>query len=48
MENIEKIELLFYYKFGVYKWEVMGEEYLLEGVNLLSKEIMDKIVVIFE
>lgn len=48
MENIEKIELLPYHKLGAHKWEAMGEEYPLEGVNPPSKETMDKIVAILE
>ncbi|ELD1797502.1 pyruvate formate lyase 1-activating protein [Vibrio fluvialis] len=48
MDNVEKIELLPYHKLGAHKWEAMGEEYPLEGVNPPSKETMDKIVSILE
>ncbi len=44
MDNIEKIELLPYHKLGAHKWEAMGIEYPLEGVEPPSKETMDKIV----
>lgn len=48
MINIEKIELLFYYELGKYKWIVMGEEYKLDGVKFFIVEIMDCVKGIFE
>ncbi|MGF1765300.1 pyruvate formate lyase 1-activating protein [Aliivibrio kagoshimensis] len=44
MTNIEKIELLPYHKLGAHKWEALGLDYPLEGVNPPSKETMDKMV----
>ncbi|GAL10106.1 pyruvate formate-lyase activating enzyme [Vibrio astriarenae] len=44
MDNIEKVELLPYHKLGAHKWEALGHEYPLEGVNPPSKEVMDSIV----
>ncbi len=46
MTNIEKIELLPYHKLGAHKWEALGHDYPLEGVNPPSKETMDKMVTI--
>ncbi len=44
MDNIEKVELLPYHKLGAHKWEALGIEYPLDGVNPPSKETMDEIV----
>ena len=44
MYNIEKIELLPYHQLGAHKWEAMGLEYPLDGVNPPSKETMEKMV----
>ncbi|MCL4171225.1 UNVERIFIED_CONTAM: hypothetical protein GTU68_049359 [Idotea baltica] len=44
MDNIEKIELLPYHQLGAHKWEAMGYDYPLEGVNPPSKETMEKMV----
>ncbi len=44
MDNIEKIELLPYHKLGAHKWEAMGIDYPLDGVQPPSKETMDNIV----
>ncbi|MFC3025485.1 pyruvate formate lyase 1-activating protein [Vibrio zhugei] len=43
MDNIVKIEMLPYHKLGAHKWEAMGEEYPLEGVNPPSKDTMERI-----
>lgn len=44
MDNIEKVELLPYHKLGAHKWEALGYDYPLEGVQPPSKETMDRIV----
>ncbi|MUK90179.1 pyruvate formate lyase-activating protein [Ornithinibacillus sp. L9] len=33
LPNVEKVEVLPYHKLGVYKWEALGYEYPLEGVE---------------
>jgi pyruvate formate lyase activating enzyme len=44
MDNVEKVELLPYHKLGAHKWEALGYEYPLEGVQPPTKECMDNIV----
>ncbi|MBU2897097.1 pyruvate formate lyase 1-activating protein [Vibrio hepatarius] len=48
MDNIEKVELLPYHKLGTHKWEALGLDYPLEGVEPPSKQTMDNIVTILE
>ena len=48
MDNVEKVELLPYHKLGAHKWEAMGHDYPLEGVEPPSKETMEKIVAVLE
>lgn len=48
MSNIEKIELLPYHKLGAHKWEALGFDYPLEGVNPPTKETMDNMVAILK
>ncbi|MBL4831978.1 MAG: pyruvate formate lyase 1-activating protein [Aliivibrio sp.] len=48
MSNIEKIELLPYHKLGAHKWEALGFDYPLEGVNPPTKETMDNMVTILK
>ncbi|UJF18713.1 pyruvate formate lyase 1-activating protein [Vibrio sp. SS-MA-C1-2] len=43
MDNVEKIEMLPYHKLGAHKWEALGYDYPLDGVNPPSKETMEKI-----
>ncbi|RUU69106.1 pyruvate formate-lyase 1-activating enzyme, partial [Mesorhizobium sp. M7A.F.Ca.MR.362.00.0.0] len=33
LSNIEKVEILPYHKLGVYKWESLGLEYPLKGIE---------------
>ncbi|MGL4733877.1 MAG: pyruvate formate lyase 1-activating protein [Enterovibrio sp.] len=48
MKNIEKIEILPYHQLGAHKWEAMGFEYELNGVEPPKKEALDKIKAILE
>ncbi len=48
MENIEKVELLPYHKLGAYKWETLGDKYMLEGVEAPPRETLDRIQHILE
>jgi pyruvate formate lyase activating enzyme len=48
MDNIEKVELLPYHKLGAHKWEAMGYDYPLEGVEPPSKDTMEKIVAVLK
>ncbi|WP_249870328.1 pyruvate formate-lyase-activating protein [Oceanobacillus saliphilus] len=38
LTNVEKIEILPYHKMGVYKWEALGLDYPLEGVEPPTEE----------
>ncbi|WP_210365165.1 pyruvate formate-lyase-activating protein [Bacillus sp. REN3] len=42
LDNVEKIEVLPYHKLGVYKWEALGLEYPLDGVEPPSDEEVEK------
>ncbi|MDF7671177.1 pyruvate formate lyase 1-activating protein [Orbaceae bacterium ESL0721] len=43
MENIERVDLLPYHKLGAYKWDNMGDKYMLEGVEAPPRETLDRI-----
>lgn len=43
MDNIEKVELLPYHSLGAFKWENMGDQYKLEGVQPPPRETLDRI-----
>nr|WP_295970619.1 pyruvate formate-lyase-activating protein [uncultured Bacillus sp.] len=38
LRNIKKVEILPYHKLGVYKWEALGHEYPLQGIEPPSDE----------
>lgn len=38
LQNVEKVEILPYHKLGVYKWEQMGLDYPLKGVETPSEK----------
>lgn len=38
LKNVQKIEILPYHKLGVYKWEVLGNEYQLHSVEPPTEE----------
>jgi len=46
--NIEKLELLPYHEMGKHKWELMGDEYQLEGVKSPSKEDVEAMKAVLE
>ncbi len=48
LNSIEKVELLPYHIMGEHKWEMMGEEYPLKGVNPPSIEKIAELKAIFE
>ncbi|WP_400247871.1 pyruvate formate-lyase-activating protein [Niallia sp. JL1B1071] len=41
LENVEKIDILPYHKLGVYKWETLGLEYPLQGIEPPTQESVD-------
>ena len=43
MTNVEKIELLPYHELGKHKWQAMGEEYQLEGIQPPTVETLERI-----
>ncbi|MFS0637508.1 pyruvate formate-lyase-activating protein [Mesobacillus foraminis] len=42
LNNVSKVEVLPYHKLGVYKWEALGMEYPLQGVEPPSEESVQK------
>ncbi|NRD80428.1 pyruvate formate lyase-activating protein [Bacillus sp. BRMEA1] len=41
LDNVDKIEILPYHKLGVYKWEALGHEYPLKGIEPPTGENVD-------
>ncbi|MCB1196310.1 pyruvate formate lyase-activating protein [bacterium] len=48
MPNVEKVELLPYHSMGEFKWQLVGDTYVLHGVETPSADVMKKIRRIFE
>lgn len=46
--NVSKIEPLAFHKMGEYKWEELGEEYMLKNTKEPEKELMEEVKRIFE
>ena len=42
LSNIEQVDILPYHTLGVYKWEELGYDYTLRGVDPPGEEIMQK------
>lgn len=42
LSNIEKVEILPYHKLGVYKWEALGIDYPLEGIEPPSAQSVQR------
>ena len=42
LRNVKKVEILPYHKLGVYKWEALGLEYPLKGIEPPSEEEVTK------
>ena len=47
LDNVEKVEILPYHTMGTYKYEQLGLDYPLKGVEPLSKERLDNAKAIF-
>ncbi|WP_431737248.1 pyruvate formate-lyase-activating protein [Cellulosispirillum alkaliphilum] len=47
LSNVERVELLPYHSMGAFKWEALGLEYPLEGIEPPSAEKMEAVVEIF-
>lgn len=43
LDNIERVDVLPYHTLGKYKWEQLGLDYPLEGINPPSKEHVDHV-----
>ena len=41
LQNVQKVEVLPYHTLGVYKWQELGYEYKLEGIEPPTKERVD-------
>jgi len=42
LKTVEKIEVLPYHNMGAYKWEKLGQKYMLEGVKGPSAQEVEK------
>ena len=42
LNGVEKFEILPYHQMGIYKWELLGKEYPLEGVPSPTQEEVDR------
>lgn len=48
LKSVEKFEILPYHQMGVYKWEMLGKEYPLEGVPSPTEEEVKRAYAIIE
>ena len=46
--NISKIEPLAFHKMGEYKWEELGEDYMLKKTKEPEEDLMEEVKKIFE
>lgn len=47
LKYLKKVELISYHELGVHKWENIGLNYELKGIEVPSKELMEKIREVF-
>lgn len=43
LNNVDKVEVFFYYMMGKYKWEELGIFYLLEGIEFFKNDCVENV-----